>query len=353
MKKTKYNLFLVRGSINDIRLLAKSYDIEFIETNFWGDVYYEFETYENGDEPHPFTIEVSKNEYVVVTKPKDDNQTKKHKFQLAEESSHPILYPPQSALGAYAKEFFYDVESIVGKKIVAIEQSEASLEAKSYNDVSCIMKRLPLLKLSDSHIIALQDIGNRHGGGTDMFIARKEGFADNYPDQKVPSDVTMLIAKGLNIDFNSYELCTKVENLNDWLRFFPQDITRIKKMWQFLEVPFTSEGIWQAFLFGAMWRMLPLKGHSEYSKQTYILDMKDLKRCAWFNKELTLCIRTDLLPHITIGNEKNVATIHYTYWSDWEGLVASKLPVSMDNGVLKWGKCEEDVLIPYNCGTVF
>ena len=51
MKKTKYNLFLVRGTIDAIKQLAKSYDIELIETNFWGDIYYEFETDPNESTP--------------------------------------------------------------------------------------------------------------------------------------------------------------------------------------------------------------------------------------------------------------------------------------------------------------
>ena len=153
------------------------------------------------------------------------------------------------------------------------------------------------------------------------------------------------------VDFNSYELHTKVDNLNDHFMLFPQDAGRIKKMWQFIEVPFTPEGLWQAFLLNEMWRMLPLHWHANYAKVTYILDMDDLKSHAW--RDSSLSKRTDLLPHVNLNPEDFTATIHYTYWSEWQGLVATKLPVSMDNGVLKWGKREEEVLIPYNCGIVF
>ena len=264
-----------------------------------------------------------------------------------------LLYPSPSELGLYAKEFIYDVENIVSLKIEAIEKSTPppNIAPHEYNDVSFIMKRLPLLKLSDNHIIALQDVGSCYSGRTNLFIACKKGFAENYPDQKVPSDATMLISKGLNVDFNSYELHTKVENLDVHLKLFPQDARRIKNMWQFIEVPFTPDGLWQAFLLDEMWRWLPLYWHANYAKVTYILDMDDLRYHTCRDRSLSK--RTDLLPHITINAKNSTAIIHYTYWSEWQGLVAAKLHVSQENRVLEWGHREQEVLIPYVCGIVY
>jgi hypothetical protein len=364
MKKTKYNLFLVRGTIDAIKQLAKSYDIELIETNFWGDIYYEFETDTNESTPHPFISEVSKNEYVVVTKSKDDNQTKNQKFKFAEETSRSLLYPPQSELGAYAKEFIYDVINTVGKKIVATELQETPLDAISYNDVSSIMKHLPLLKISDNHVFILKFIVEGVGGHTYFFPIRKEGLAEYYPKKKVPEETTMLIGKGINIERKFYETPdyipdkpSSIFQLFDlmWFDGTEEEAFFLKNqhvdIWKYIHVPFSKEGIWQAFLLYEMWRMLPLHWHANYAEATYILDMDDLRSHTWDDSSLSK--HTDLLPHVNLNPEDSTAIIHYTYWSEWQGLVATKLPVSMDNGVLKWGKREEEVLIPYNCGIVF
>lgn len=362
MKKIKYNLFLVRGSIDAIKQLAKSYDIELIESNFWGDIYYEFEADANEDTPHPFISENSKKEYVVVTKPKDDNQTQKHKLKLAEETSRPVSYPPQSELGAYAKEFIYDVVNTVGKKIVATERQEAPLDAISYNNVSYIMKHLPLLRISDNHVFILKFIVEGVGGHTYFFPIRKEGLA--YLNGKVPEETTMLIGKGINVEREFYEAPDYIPNkpssifqLFDLMRFdgTEEEVFLLKNqhvnIWKYINVPFSIEGLWQAFLFHEMWRILPLHWHANYAKVTYILDMDDLRYHTCRDRSLSK--RTDLLPHITINAKNSTAIIHYTYWSEWKGLVATKLHVSQENGVLKWGYQEEEVLIPYNCGILY
>ena len=60
-----------------------------------------------------------------------------------------------------------------------------------------------------------------------------------------------------------------------------------------------------------------------------------------------------LLPHIEIDETHNRATLYYSFWNDWKGLVAAKLQITYEQGSIRWGEREERILVPYHCGVRF
>ena len=227
-------------------------------------------------------------------------------------------------------------------------------------DWSFVWEWLPQLKLREPYVVGCYKDGDmdfRYG----MNVFNKERMGEYISRGLLSAETTMFLTEG--------EL-----PLNDKCSW--------DSIWNHIEVPFTEEGLWQAFLLDELWRMLPLGWHWAYHKDTYLLKLGDLDSVWKDAAELTLLEIEELeepwksrmledmllqqkvkeklkkeehllLPHIEIDEKRHHAIIHYTYWSDWEGVVAVKLPVSYVDGLIVWGDREKTVLLPYDCGILY
>ena len=131
-------------------------------------------------------------------------------------------------------------------------------------------------------------------------------------------------------------------------------------------VPFTEEGIMQAWLLDNITDFMPRGWHMNYSTVYYVFDTEriekmfpvyDAETCGSFGRRskvrdevLALDLET-LLPSVKITGDK--AILEYAYWNDWRGMVKSTVEVEKDGNSVKFSRSKNEVLIKYDCGIKF
>lgn len=134
----------------------------------------------------------------------------------------------------------------------------------------------------------------------------------------------------------------------------------------YIEVPSTESGIWQAFLMWDFSTRLCTVWHAEYHKRIYILSPNALDNIA--NEileesepfvysdfvERLLAFKDDarIVPQVRIVGDK--ASISFAYWNPWQGLILAEYQCELiGNGKIRFLKNEQKyktVLLAYNCG---
>ena len=136
----------------------------------------------------------------------------------------------------------------------------------------------------------------------------------------------------------------------------------------YMNVDFTPEGIWSAFLLNVSKRYLFKSWHTYYFESWHVFSVEDeilhsVSKYDKFNKDLWQKLNEvpPIKNKIKIINSDN-ASITYYYWSEWKGLVEEKVHVKrIDETVqfIHYNKEKPDprtsykVLVPYNCGVMF
>jgi hypothetical protein len=230
-------------------------------------------------------------------------------------------------------EIDYLQESSTKEKLEQVEEE--------ISDWSFVLEWLPQLNLNDSCVIECYKYGDSDFRYY-MKIHNKEEFEKYCSEDEKKNTSMFMTMKKLPLIGNNNE----------------------QFVWEHIQVPLTKEGVWQAFMLYELWRMLPLGWHYNYAKEIYYLrqeDMEKIKKSVWRlteqQGELMDMLNEKksrlLLPRVEIDEAHNRAAIYYTFWNDWKGLVAAKLPIVYEQGSIRWGERKERVLVPYNCGIMF
>jgi hypothetical protein len=142
--------------------------------------------------------------------------------------------------------------------------------------------------------------------------------------------------------------------------------SKIPSPLEYFEVPFTHEGILQAWFLHNLHEFMPRYWHGNYKCKKFIFTEKDLKSskkhakyredCPYTmtkkdcEKLLALTIEP-LLPTIEIDGDS--ATITYTYWNNWSGMVSVIARAYKDGKSIKFSNLSKNVIVKYKCGMRF
>jgi hypothetical protein len=134
----------------------------------------------------------------------------------------------------------------------------------------------------------------------------------------------------------------------------------------YFDVPFTEEGIIQAWLLDLLTDFLPMGWHANYRQKTFVFNTEriedmfpeyDPETCGSFGRrskvrdEVFALGLESLLPSVKISGDK--AILEYAYWNDWRGMVKSTVTVEKDGNSVKFSKPETKTLVEYDCGIKF
>ncbi len=129
----------------------------------------------------------------------------------------------------------------------------------------------------------------------------------------------------------------------------------IPDFWNYLTVPFSPMGVWQAFLLNEAWKMFPLGWHALYCE-----DMINFKPGKSIFEKIPLIQKyhpeiveqiivfnqsPDVLPKVTIND--NTAMIHYTFWNNYWGFVKAIKHATWNGKFIEFDERETEVLVEY------
>lgn len=217
---------------------------------------------------------------------------------------------------------------------------------ESFDNLMSVLDKLPLLKIRDGY-----ELDAFQNGDADWCL---QAYCC-----KAGADV--LYVPELHGD---YVDSLRIHGSIDWI-----SANKVPAALSYMDVPFTVEGIMQAWLLDNLTDFMPKGWHANYSAKYFIFDesrVGNLFQMAGNDGALTKSLKRDrmvvkdkvmdldiasLLPTVSVDGD--TAVMEYAYWNDWSGMNKVKMPVKKVGNSVEFGEPEIDVLVRHCCGICF
>ena len=220
----------------------------------------------------------------------------------------------------------------LGKMAADFETSIDEFNFKCFNNIMFVLDELPLLKIREGYELDAFKKGNSLGSRYQAYCCKAGSTMQYIPSDGAEYDDSMYIHGTI-----SYE---EAETIPDYMPYF--------------KVPFTQEGIMQAWLLRNLTDFMPLGWHSCYGSKTFVFETNRIEdmfspentsyRMKVSDQVMALNLEA-LLPKVTISG--NHATLEYAYWNDWRGLVKTTIDVEKNGESIRFGEPKDEVLVAY------
>lgn len=235
-----------------------------------------------------------------------------------------------------------------------------------------VMQSLPLLKIKEGYELDFYQLGGSMGSRYEPYVCKAgatEPYIPTVYEDGTPVDIKErhAIHLGLFDDDKEKKRKKKIhipyddsKRVVDMLTY--PEYQDIPKVLPYFEVPFTEEGIIQAWLLENISNLLPLSWHCCYNEVCYILNEDEIE-WGWvdsyedenfieareFIEELD---RGELYPTIEIKGDRALLTVNY--WHAWSGLVNKEIKARWQGKGVEFDENEvRTVLVPYKSGIMF
>ena len=282
------------------------------------------------------------------------------------------LWITGSVVGQHEQEGFDNKEEPTLAKLAAdFEEYMDSINIDQVDDLMGALSELPLLKIRRGYVLDVFEEGDSHGS-RHMPYCHTEGAYEHY----YPTDVEEVEENQYGSLFGMFKkerqtVKKKVhipydDSLLIHGRIGFGEADDVPPILPYFYVPFTEEGIMQAWLLDNITDFMPRGWHMNYNTVYYVFDTERIEKmfpvydeetCGSFGRRskvrdevLALNLET-LLPSVKITGDK--AILEYAYWNDWRGMVKSTVEVVKDGDSVKFSKPENKVLVAYDCGIMF
>lgn len=213
---------------------------------------------------------------------------------------------------------------------------------KSFDNLMFVMAELPLLKIRDGYELDAFQRGNDHGWYMQAYCCKAGADVRYVPEKHGDYDDSLRIHG--RIGFGA--------------------ISSLPAVLSYMEVPFTEEGIMQAWLLDNLTDFMPKGWHANYSTKYFIFDEyridelfpiasdeDGLQGRSMVRNQVKALDRELLLPSVTIDGD--TAVLEYAYWNDWSGMTKVCVPVKRVGNSVEFGDAEKELVVKYHCGIRF
>lgn len=205
---------------------------------------------------------------------------------------------------------------------------------KSFDDLMFILPQLPLLQIRKGYVLdafkkGIYDFGWEYH----LFCYKK-----SYPIFKILEERKM--KKFVKQIHDKDEKKSVIQSTDVDTSILP-----------YFTIPFTEEGIIQAWLLNNCSEFMPRFWHACYSDKTFMFDIGRVQQVGHICEKVNDLNIRSLLPSINmIGQE---AFLEYAYWNDQSGLAKVKMKAMKVGDSVEFKEAENTIIVPYNCGTTF
>ena len=282
------------------------------------------------------------------------------------------LWITGSVVGQHEQEGFDNKKKPTLAKMAAdFEEYMDSINIDQVDDLMGALSELSLLKIRRGYVLDVFEEGDSHGSRHMPYCHTEGAYEHYYPteveeveENKSGSLFGMFkkkrqtVKKKVHIPYEDSLL------IHGRIGFGEAD--DVPPILSYFYVPFTEEGIMQAWLLDSITDFMPRGWHMNYNTVYYVFDTErieklfpvyDAETCGSFGRRsnvrdevLALDLET-LLPSVKITGDK--AILEFAYWNDWRGMVKSTVVVEKDGNSVKFSRPKNEVLIKYDCGIKF
>ena len=261
-------------------------------------------------------------------------------------------------------------QNSLGKMCRDFENFMSGCDFKYFKNLTPVANQLNLLEIKEGYELDAFQCGDRHGSRFHIYCCKKNSTDRYKPTQKGLVPELVVVKKILGI-FKKKEV-RKVEKdvhivYNDSQYIYGllswDEAQDVPSPLPYFKVPFTREGIMQAWLLNCIPDFMPLFWHAGYGAKDYIFSKEALSKIFQHSdnkispfsdkrmsvREQVLKIDVDsLLPDVILKGDS--ATLKIAYWNDWNGLVLLTVDVIKDGSSVRFSEPKREILVKYNCG---
>ena len=261
----------------------------------------------------------------------------------------------------------------LAKIAAGFEEYMDDFDTKAYDDLMPVVEQLPLLKIRKNYVLDFFEKGDDHGWINQPYCHTETAFERYFPtdveevEEKgnygslfglIKKKAPKMVKQKVHIPYNDTLL------INDRIDFREAD--DVPPILPYFDVPFTEEGIIQAWLLYNLEDFMPKGWHMNYSRVDYVFDIRRIvnmfppynpeERSSFGGRskvrdEVFALDLESLLPTVKVTGD--TAVLEYAYWNDWRGMVKSTVKVEKDGNSVKFSKPENQILVEYDCGIIF
>lgn len=231
-----------------------------------------------------------------------------------------------------------------------------------------VLSLLPLLKIRDGYQLDFYCFGGDMGSRYEPYVCKanaKDPYIPTVYEDGTPVDFDerqrwrSLLGKDEEKDRQKHVPYDESKKIVDMLAY--GEYNDIPPVLPYFEVPFTEEGILQAWLLDNITYFLPLFWHSKYNECFFILNNDEIdwgaalcdrnERLMRAKEAIAALDRKSLYPTVSINGDEGVVKL--TYWNAWNGLGRNIVKISRRGNGVEFRKPEYENLVPYRCGLRF
>ncbi len=246
----------------------------------------------------------------------------------------------------------------LGERLRAFEEAMLCHNFKAFQNLDYITNLLPHIKVRDGYELDGFRQGDDHDSAYCLYVCKQHSTTKWIPYPNVVEKPSFCERIGRKKKKKPtpmpYDDSMYLSGLYSY-----DDTEKIPPFLPYFEVPFTELGIMEAWLLTIAPNFMPKVWHACYSDVDYIADRqkfeklfsdtdnRDTNFITAANKVKTIPF-DELLPQIKIDG--NRASLIYSYWSEWRGLVRETVVVTPKGKSVEFSPPSVERLVPYDCG---
>ena len=268
-------------------------------------------------------------------------------------------------------------EAVVVNKLAQMasdfEEYMDEFDIKAYDDLMPVVKQLPLLKIRKNYVLDFFEKGDDHGWINQPYCHTETAFERYFPtdveevEEKdnygslfgiIKKKEPKMVKQKVHTPYNDTLL------INDRIDF--REAEDVPPILPYFDVPFTEEGIIQAWLLYHLEDFMPKGWHMNYCRVDYVFNIRRIENMfppynpeerssfggrSKVRDEVFALDLESLLPTVKVLGD--TAVLKYAYWNDWRGMVKSTVTVEKDGNSVKFSRPENQILVKYDCGIKF
>ncbi len=225
-----------------------------------------------------------------------------------------------------------NVDNHLGKMALDFEEFMKDCNFDKFNNLMFVLDHLPLLKIREGYELDAFMKGDSLGWKFQTYCCRQNSVVRYNPSEHGDYDDSMYI-----------------QDMIDY-----QEAESVPSCMPYFSVPFTPEGILQAWILNNLTDFMPRGWHAGYGAKTFLFDTGKIEYLFRPNKyidrtkvqaEVFALDIESLLPKVSVAG--NYAVLEYVYWNDWSGLVKVIAEVDKEGDSVRFGTPTEEVLVAF------
>lgn len=250
---------------------------------------------------------------------------------------------------SYAEEHADSTHNTLGEKAKEFEAFMDGCNFDSFDDISFVANYLSLLKIRDGYVLDAFQRGDNYGWVMQTYCFRKENNQRDYVPYK-----KKVFGKDVLVPYQDiWSIGGKISI---------EAAATVPPALNYFSVPFTQEGILEAWLLDNAYEFMPRGWHACYGSKQFYFDVDDIYLMLSDQEKneelrdkmrlfLSTCKKDDLEFKVEMSEGK--AEIYYTYLNRWQGLVRASVEVTPKGDSVVFSEPHIKILVPYKCGIRF